>query len=111
MNSGIKSKWKMLAGLSVLVLGLSYGVQMVQQSQENRSKAASETELQNIEVNTDGVCGESKGMLVSARPIADLCSSGLPIWNDSVAEDGDYNWSCISESNGITVECSAFLQE
>ena len=106
-----KNNWKLLIGLSILALGLSYGVQMVQRSQENRSKAAGETELQNIEIENGSACGEYEGMLVSVRPILDLCSSGLPIWSDSVAEDGDYNWSCVSESNESTVDCSAFLEE
>lgn len=104
-----KNNWKLLIGLSILVLGLSYGIQMVQQNQENRSKAASEIEVeQGMEV--ESVCGESDGMLVAARPILDLCNSGLPIWNDSVAEDGDYNWSCVGESSESTVSCSAFLE-
>lgn len=111
MESTIKNNWKLLVGLSILVLGLTYGVKMVQKNQENRSKAAEEVMLQNIEVEEEGVCGESNGMLVSVRPILDLCSNGLPIWNDSVAEDGEYNWSCVIESNKSTVSCSAFLEE
>lgn len=106
-----KNNWKLLVGLLILVLGLNYGVQKVQQSQENRSNAASENELQSTEVKIESICGKSEGKLVSARPISDLCDSGLPVWNDSVAEDGDYNWSCINEDSMSIVACSAFLED
>ena len=109
MNDGVKSKWKVWIGLSVLVLGLTYGVQLVQQNQESRSKAASE-ELSPGE-NNSADCGKTDGTLVNSRPISDLCSVGSAIWTDSVAQDGDYNWSCVAESDDLAADCSAFLED
>ena len=110
MNEGIKGKWKLWIGLSVLVLGLTYGVQMVQQTQENRSKAASEEVMSTQKTATD-ICGKTDGQVVVSRPIENLCNKGSTIWTDSVAQDGDYNWSCMDDAGVLLSDCSAFLED
>jgi len=101
----------MLIGLSVLVLGLTYGVQMVGQNQENRSKAASELETKTEITEANSLCGSSNGLSVSSRPIEGLCSRGSAIWIDSVASEGEYSWSCIDKNSSEKSECGAFLED
>jgi hypothetical protein len=97
-------KIKVLLGLVILVLGLVFTLQAVQKNQENRSKA---TDGPNP---VGGFCGPANGVGTPVRPIEGLCNGSLPIWTDSVAEDGSFNWFCADANDTMLAECSADLQ-
>jgi len=46
----------------------------------------------------------------SIRPVDGLCNNSSPIWTDSVAEDGSFNWFCADANDNMLAECSADLQ-
>ena len=96
-------KIKVLLGLVILVLGLVFALQAVQKNQENRSKAAGEP-------GAVSYCGAANGVPASMRPIDGLCNNSSPIWTDSVAEDGSFNWFCADANDTMLAECSANLQ-
>ena len=109
-----KQHWKLLVVVGLLVLGLVMVAQVVKVNLDNRSKADEVNTVNSVSsseaVVTDGVCGEADGGFgVSSRPISGLCDSGSVVWTDSTAEDGTYNWNCVSESG--TDECYAFLSK
>jgi hypothetical protein len=110
-----KNNWKMMLVVWVSVLGLVTGVQIVQKNLDDRSKAAEENVGQTVdsEVSSGSVnpCGGSDMALVGARPIADLCNEGSPVWTDSVGEDGEFNWTCVDDEGTIVGDCGAILEE
>ena len=96
-------KIKVLLGLIILILGLVFALQAVQKNQENRGKVAGEP-------GTVVYCGAAHGVSTSIRPVDGLCNNSSPIWTDSVAEDGSFNWFCADANDNMLAECSADLQ-
>ena len=88
----------------VSILGLVTGVQMVKENlnnQSNASKLSSGTES----------CGKAHLSSSKFRPVSDLCFEGSPVWTDSVADDGNFDWMCVDDEGGLLGECKAFLEE
>jgi outer membrane protein OmpA-like peptidoglycan-associated protein len=54
--------------------------------------------------SVDGSCGSSNGLATNARPMYQLCNSGLAT---AVSGEGPWRWSCQGASGGMTVSCAA----
>lgn len=106
----------LIIGSLLLVVVIPLTTWLVGKNQENRSKAASETEKTEEPAPVtgsmvDGVCGEANGTTVKTVPSnGAACSVGAVNWMDSKATDGDYNWKCAGTIDGAIVDCSAEKQ-
>jgi hypothetical protein len=49
-------------------------------------------------------CGTANGGTFPSAPTAGLCTTGTVNWTDNIANDGEYNWNCVTSSS---VSCSA----
>jgi hypothetical protein len=52
---------------------------------------------------TNGACGSSNGATVSAKPTANLCSTGTA---SAVSGSGPWSWTCAGSNGGSTASCS-----
>jgi len=71
-------------------------------SSSSSSAASAPAVAENARV--DANCGTSSGAAAEARPVADLCSSGIAT---EVLGDGPWRWSCKGLNGGMTVSCAA----
>lgn len=103
MNGFFKNRqsWKTVVFVWLSIFGLVTGVQLVMSNLDNRSKASKLLEAS---------CGSSNGLELDSRPVGGLCDQGQVVWVDLLANDGDYNWVCVSDGGGYKVECSSFLK-
>jgi hypothetical protein len=101
----------LMIGSLLLVVAIPLTTWLVGKNQENRSKAASETEVvtsTTVIPTVNGACGDANGTTVNSIPEdKSACATGALNWFDSKATDGSYNWKCIGTSDGIVVDCSA----
>ena len=110
-NDSIKNSWKSIFFLWVLVLSSAIGVRVVNNNMDDRSKASDEEYYYDFEeMGVESECGLADGVVVSERPIDDLCNSGATIWTDSVGEGGDFNWNCVNQYDESFVSCSSVLE-
>jgi hypothetical protein len=56
---------------------------------------------------TNGACGSSNGATVSAKPTANLCSTGTA---SAVSGSGPWSWSCAGSNGGVSASCSASVK-
>jgi len=107
---GNKNSWKILVVFLVLMIGLTLTIQIVQQNQENRSKAEeNDVAMEEENEQFENMCGGADELPALSRPVENLCRVGTPIWIDSVASTGLYRWKCVDEVTGESGECSAVL--
>ncbi len=115
--------------VGLLVLTLVVVAQVVKVNLDNRSKADEidssdttfkmtdtvsgvyQTSQNEEEIADENMCGEADSESVTSRPTEKLCKKGMPVWVDSVANDGMYKWNCVEDTTGKLSECSALLKK
>lgn len=88
-----QQNWKSVVFIWLSVIGVVTGMQIVGESLDNRSSA------NNKEVS--GVCNLENFEIGSEF----LCSSGKILWEDKLADDGEYNWWCVDNGGNLLGEC------
>lgn len=96
-----------IAVMAFLALGLPAATKLVQQNQENRSKASES------DISINGICGTANGKTFSSLSLEKddhtlFCQKSSGVTITKVSEN-NYSWKCIGINGGMTVDCSATI--